>query len=688
MNNIIQNPFTTIKANDLDDSQINDQWVDLEEKKFIEYLEPNNNITQYIIGGKGTGKTHLMRYFSYKSQSIRNKKSPLQSIRKDGYFGVYFQASSLNGSKFDQLPYSIELKQSLFEYSMELWCAGLVIQSLIDLSKDDRSTFDSEDSEKTFCKEILELFSEDMLLPDTCKITDLIKLISFYSNELDNEVNNSFISELLGEKPTFRVRVNRGKLIFGIPKILSKHSKYFHGTTFIYLIDEIENISESQQMYLNTLVREKTKPVTFRIGARSHGIKSWEIFGSGEVNREGHEFEILRLDEVFITSKKYNEFATNLVFNRLVKSNIYKNTISSEHLRNLSYKEKKKIIDNFFEEVNINSTLQNPHINDAGNTIIMNKFISKLNKKLDNEISQKIANNIKCHTDLRIEQAAIHVFSQKWSKFKNATPKYLVDISFEIKEKLHLYLNKGDKNEINTKLKYYQNNYTAIALRASYQNNLDQYAGFDNLLKITYGFPRHILTILRNIYKMEIFNGFTPFVDGHKFSIKSQKISLKESSDWFYEDCISEGILGDSVAIFLDRLCELLRIDMYSDKPVECSSSSFLVDKNKLTSESKDILDWAEKTRVLIGGVPRIDRNSQRLVNSYFINGLLCPRWGLSTSRRGALNLKDNVADIIFLPQKSEEYKLFKFEFENSRNAPFEVNNNDVAGEKQLGFDL
>lgn len=318
----------------------------------------------------------------------------------------------------------------------------------------------------------------------------------------------------------------------------------------------------------------------------------------------------------------------------------------------------------------------------------MNKFISKLNKKLDNEISQKIANNIKCHTDLRIEQAAIHVFSQKWSKFKNATPKYLVDISFEIKEKLHLYLNKGDKNEINTKLKYYQNNYTAIALRASYQNNLDQYAGFDNLLKITYGFPRHILTILRNIYKMEIFNGFTPFVDGHKFSIKSQKISLKESSDWFYEDCISEGILGDSVAIFLDRLCELLRIDMYSDKPVECSSSSFLVDKNKLTSESKDILDWAEKTRVLIGGVPRIDRNSQRLVNSYFINGLLCPRWGLSTSRRGALNLKDNVADIIFLPQKSEEYKLFKFEFENSRNAPFEVNNNDVTGEKQLGFDL
>jgi len=688
MNNIIQNPFTTIKANDLDDSQINDQWVDLEEKKFIEYLEPNNNITQYIIGGKGTGKTHLMRYFSYKSQSIRNKKNPLYSIKKDGYFGVYFQASSLNGSKFDQLPYNIELKQSLFEYSMELWCAGLVIQSLLDLTKEGTSVFDSQENEKRFCEETIKLFSEDLFSADICNIIDLMKIISSFSNELDNEVNNSFIKELLGENPNFKVRVNRGKLIFGIPKLLSINSKYFNGTTFLYLIDEIENISESQQMYLNTLVREKSKPVTFRIGARSHGIKSWKIFGSGEVNREGHEFEILRLDEVFITSKNYNEFATNLVFNRLVKSNINKNTINSEHIKKLSYKEKKNIIDNFFEVANVNLILQTPNVDSMGNTIIMNKFISKLNKKLDHDVSQRIAQNLKCHVDLRIEQSAIHVFSQKWSKLKNASPQHLLDISFEIKEKIYLYLNKSDGNEISTKLRYYQNNYTAIALRASYQNNFDQYTGFDNLLKITLGFPRHILTILRNIYKMEIFNGFTPFINGHKVSIKSQKMSLKESSDWFYEDCISEGVLGDSVAIFLDRLCELLRIDMYSDKPVECSSSSFVVDKNKLTNECKDILDWAEKTRVLIGGDPRIDKNSQRLLNSYFINGLLCPRWGLATSRRGALKLNDNAATIIFSPQKNEDYKLLRLHFENSRNAPFEVDNDNSIGEQQLGFDL
>ena len=86
-------------------------------------------------------------------------------------------------------------------------------------------------------------------------------------------------------------------LFFGIPIALRKYSSYFKNVNFLYLADELENISFNQQKYINTLIREK-RSVTFRIGVRKHGMKTYEIMGSNESNKEGHEFDVLRLDSI------------------------------------------------------------------------------------------------------------------------------------------------------------------------------------------------------------------------------------------------------------------------------------------------------------------------------------------------------------------------------------------------------
>lgn len=68
-----KNPFTTIKANDLNDDEVNKNWVDLSEAKgLLEYFSAKSLVAKYIIGGKGSGKTHLMRYFSSSAQLLRN----------------------------------------------------------------------------------------------------------------------------------------------------------------------------------------------------------------------------------------------------------------------------------------------------------------------------------------------------------------------------------------------------------------------------------------------------------------------------------------------------------------------------------------------------------------------------------------------------------------------------------------
>tara|TARA_B110000211_G_C14093249_1_gene560776 strand:+ start:13924 stop:15996 length:2073 start_codon:yes stop_codon:yes gene_type:complete len=685
-----RNPFTTIKANDLNDSEINEQWVDIKGSGFLDLFCPTNVMPQYILGGKGSGKTHLMRYFSYKSQLDRNEQSPIEGIINDGFFGVYFLASGLNGSRFESLPLPAEARNAIFEYSFELWFAGITLEALLDLLKIDSGLFQNETA---FCKDLCGLFNKRFDDFDDLTNVDIIKSkIVELSNLVDLEVNNSFFKDKLD----IEILTNRGALIFGIPQLMAKHSKVFEKTTFLYLVDELENISEDQQKYINTLVREKQLPVSFRVGARRHGIKTWGTLGSGENNRVDHEFAMINLDSVFIDNKHYEEFAVDLVINRLIGASL----LHGELLPNDGSKEsisiRKQYLVELFEESKLEDLILSATKKKDGYDQLIRSFKSRLDKIKSKINPNEISDNLKVDSNILLEKVAIHLFSQGWFKNQNKiTQQGLVELSDDVKQ-LICSFQKGElekDNPVENKISYYNNNYVASALRAVSQNNLDQYHGFDNLLIITKGFPRHILTVLRHAYRLEVFQGKAPFTNSEKVSLKSQKLALKQSSDWFHDDCVSEGELGTSVGIALDRLCEILRIEMYADKPVECSASGFTIDKNQLSKTSKSVLDWAELIRVIVPAeTQRQEKNSQKLIEKYQINGLLCPKWGLSLAKRGAISFTPEDIESILNPDKGEEFKSFKNKFYGSRNAPFKLDENEKKEPQQessqIGLDI
>ena len=72
---------------------------------------------------------------------------------------------------------------------------------------------------------------------------------------------------------------------------------------------------------MNTLLRERQGPCSFKIGARMYGVRTFSTYSADEDNKEGSEFEILRLDAVLRENKHYEEFARRLVAKRLVEFN-------------------------------------------------------------------------------------------------------------------------------------------------------------------------------------------------------------------------------------------------------------------------------------------------------------------------------------------------------------------------------
>jgi hypothetical protein len=93
-----KNPFSISKASDLNDTEIQEFWVD--GINFEGFVEPTSLKPKIIIGGKGSGKTHLMKRFSYDVQ-ILERKTIVSIIENDGYIGIFMRASTLLGKRFN-----------------------------------------------------------------------------------------------------------------------------------------------------------------------------------------------------------------------------------------------------------------------------------------------------------------------------------------------------------------------------------------------------------------------------------------------------------------------------------------------------------------------------------------------------------------------------------------------------------
>ena len=66
---MIANPFDINKAVDYTDQDIFRYWVDINENAgFSGILKPNTLMPMIIEGSKGSGKTHIMKYYSYELQ--------------------------------------------------------------------------------------------------------------------------------------------------------------------------------------------------------------------------------------------------------------------------------------------------------------------------------------------------------------------------------------------------------------------------------------------------------------------------------------------------------------------------------------------------------------------------------------------------------------------------------------------
>ena len=138
---MINNPFDITKAVDYTDQELYDYWVDLNQKKgFNHVMKPTTLMPMIIIGSKGSGKTHIMKYYSYELQKITDKLEDTKLAHRIIQKATKLPTSHVNLSAF--IMKCVEYSSDKIGYNMVAGSAGS-IDHLIPHVKNGKDSLDN-----------------------------------------------------------------------------------------------------------------------------------------------------------------------------------------------------------------------------------------------------------------------------------------------------------------------------------------------------------------------------------------------------------------------------------------------------------------------------------------------------------------------------------------------------------------
>jgi hypothetical protein len=646
MTTLSANPFVITKATDLSDEGISLTWVDIPgEGGFQKFVDPRSPMPQRLLGGKGSGRTHLMRYYSFALQALRaqQKRIPLpQQLKEDGYVGVFFRCEGLNAGRFHGRQLADATWLDVFTYYMDLTLAQVTLGAIELAWSSQKPSW-----ETAFCDKLAALF--DGPVPSVVRsVHEAIEMLQQLSRDIDLRVNNA---SLTGSIDGIRVLVTRGRLVFGIPQALAAVVPELSRVQFLYLLDELENLTAEQQRYVNTLVRERQAPTSIKLGARLYGARTTRTLSADEENREGSEFETVRLDDQLRTSGRYDTFARSLVARRVLEAGYP--ALGED--RDSSTAALARALDMHFDNyrdtrlyTDATNFLANTPSTERRHFEVLRRQLQDLFRRSDSpslgntDDLERILSLLEVRDYPLLEKANVFMLYQGWFARRR-----LVDEAERISASCRAYLNQQAEGDWHDRvLGHFKLDLLAQLLRDG--RKPPHYNGLESFVAMSDGLPRSLLIILKFVFKWATFFGEDPFGTA-PISMKAQLAGVTQASNWFFEDARAPGADSNVVHRGIDRLARFFAALRFSDKPVESSLITFACNYTMLSDSARETITRAVDISLLIQVASgHKEKNEDAVLDKYQLNAMLCPRYSLPTGRRGTIELRREEAEAIF----------------------------------------
>lgn len=259
-----------------------------------------------LIGGRGTGKTTVLRGLSYQGQYALNKNNT-HLIKQWKFYGLYYRVNTNRVTAFTGDELSEEQWRKYFSHYINLSFCLLILEfaNWYEINTKEKIVI----NQQLWTNALTTLHLRDV---NISTITELIEEIELLLLEFEAAINT-----------IIDCPINNLTMLSAPIDALSKailNSPQLEGKQFFFLIDEFENFENYQQKILNTIVKHTTHNYTFKIGIRELGWRERATLNSNEQLTSPADYARIDIAEIFNSTRnpnRFGKFAQNIIETRL-----------------------------------------------------------------------------------------------------------------------------------------------------------------------------------------------------------------------------------------------------------------------------------------------------------------------------------------------------------------------------------
>ncbi|MCF6142421.1 hypothetical protein L1S34_14085 [Flavobacterium sp. K77] len=314
-----------------------DLWEDFVIPPFFNSLDLlSAKKPRVIVGGRGCGKTSLLRYLCHDTQF--SKKRSLINNTELANIGIYWRIDTNFAKILSQRGLEDHIWNSAFEHLSVLMISREILKSLESIGTSSIETFSTDDL-KSFNFNILSSFLENVP-------ADFFELKNFIRKEI-NRFQTWAGSIRTFPQPVFLPLNFIKELIIEI----KNQNLTFNDSNYLIYVDEYENLLAEQQKLINTWVKHSETPLIFNLAMKPHSFNNKNTIGNEPI-AETHDYREYNLEEFYLKTN-FELFAAEILFLRLWKNDhSYKIPIIPDELKKVSNEIlEKRVSDDYTKKV-------------------------------------------------------------------------------------------------------------------------------------------------------------------------------------------------------------------------------------------------------------------------------------------------------------------------------------------------
>ncbi|MDI7191265.1 hypothetical protein [Leptospira santarosai] len=622
---------------------------------FIQLVDPSHSSKPSVYtGGRGSGKTMLLRYYCHETQFSKNR-----TFREDeelSIVGLYWRMDS-------------HYARSLFGrgISEDFWLNAFEHYAVLNISIEIFRAIDSIKKSNLQKSKIIDLEIQKF------------ERLGTYLFLLNPNYNSTTVPNILYKsKQEFEIWLKNPKetscplllpksFLNDLISCLKENTSFFKNLIFHVFMDEYENLREYQQILINTWIKHCERDLIYNIALRPNGLKT-NLTLSSERIIAIHDYRVHDLEE-YTLKNNFKLFASEIFLNNLKLNNVKNIEIDENIMRDPNKIEERKSPE---YEKNIESYMDN---------IFPTKTMMELATETISisKVEEKIENNIrKALTTGRISL-------EKWDLFLNPiNPQIKIVLPYLLARKrtkidfISKELQKAKKQEKNAfeGIGGWIDNIfldCLLDLYEPYNRSCPVYSGFRKFEYLSHGNIRHFLELCFKCISQENID-----LHSYPFTIDpiTQATGIRSASEYLLNEIKGFGESGNRLSMFVHRLGHLYAVNRRRPEKSRSEVIQFSIASGSTGKEGRvfEFLNEACKYSILISskGMQKFNQDDP-YIEDFTLNPIYTPYFLLSYRRRKKIDLStEDLNSLIF--GTVDEFKKLILNF--SRNFGFDEGSN------------